>query len=415
MGICILLGTAGCKKSVPPTHIVPDEDPVLFADPTDSRPKVMIFSSIGGGGHTSASQAITSYLGSDYNIQTVHIFSDVLGALDPLRTISRGGVSGEDLYNFFLSRGMFWGGSMWCSMGKWMSRVCSRRLECAIEQFLVKNRPDAIISVVPVINGIIYRAAKRLNIPFAIIAVDLDTSNYLNGLYKPTFEKFYFTIPFDEPAIREIPESAAIAPEKIRVVGFPVRSGFLKKMSKQDVRTQLHIPSNKPVIMVLMGAAGGHATIAYARRLRRMKQPVHIIFCVGRNARLKTALSAMTFPEHISVTLMGFTDKIPELMAASDLLITKTGPTSMCEALMLGIPIIFDHTSSIISWEHMNLAFVKQHGFGRAIRTLRKLPIIAEEMLMDGPIRAQYLTAITSYQWPDVASQIRELVAEMIK
>jgi 1,2-diacylglycerol 3-beta-galactosyltransferase len=53
---------------------------------------------------------------------------------------------------------------------------------------------------------------------------------------------------------------------------------------------------------------------------------------------LKDRLDAARWP--ITVKSYGFIQDIPTMMDASDVLITKAGPTTICEAFTRGLPII---------------------------------------------------------------------------
>ncbi|HEY4723299.1 MAG TPA: glycosyltransferase, partial [Anaerolineae bacterium] len=58
----------------------------------------------------------------------------------------------------------------------------------------------------------------------------------------------------------------------------------------------------------------------------------------------------------------GFTQEIPALMDAADVLITKAGPTTICEAFTRRLPIII--SSYIPSQEDQNAEYVTQHNAG---------------------------------------------------
>ena len=54
-------------------------------------------------------------------------------------------------------------------------------------------------------------------------------------------------------------------------------------------------------------------------------------------------------------------------MTIADLLISKSGSQSVCEALYTNTPIFLDATSPSLPWEKFNHLFIKQHGFGNQI------------------------------------------------
>ena len=75
------------------------------------------------------------------------------------------------------------------------------------------------------------------------------------------------------------------------------------------------------------------ASYKYVAYLIKMQLPLHILVCIGRNERLRRNINKILLPEDVSLTIIGFTDRIADFMAISDVLITKPGPGSVCEAL----------------------------------------------------------------------------------
>jgi hypothetical protein len=60
------------------------------------RNKIAVFFSRGGGGHLSASAAVTGYLDGRYDISPANPFDDILARLDPMRKLSWNRLGGED-------------------------------------------------------------------------------------------------------------------------------------------------------------------------------------------------------------------------------------------------------------------------------------------------------------------------------
>jgi len=379
------------------------------------KKKIMILSSTGGGGHTSASAALVSYLSKDYEVEVVQIFRDVLGDFDPLNYWSSGRFCGEDLYNFFLTEGMLWGGSLCCTIGKrsWVSWHRNKMRE-RLESFFIHTKPDLVISVVPVINGLMYDVVKKLHMRGILLTLDPDATHFMCGLQNPDYEHFHCAIPCDDTAILAAISGAKIPQEKLRVVGFPVRESFLTLRDRTVVRDELGIPQDRMVIMVLMGAAGGRSAIGYARKLAQIDVPLHIIFCVGRNEGLRNKICSLKFPQHITFSCFGFTDRIADLMQASDLLITKSGAASMFEALYAQVPMLLDHTSHLISWEHTTVEFVCRHGFGEEVTSLHLLPIMIKKYINKPYLLEDIRAKMREYNILNPRDNIRKLVADVL-
>lgn len=413
LGILLSVLTS-CRKSHKKQPVEPVRNSIFIPEaPLDpAKKRVVIFSSKGGGGHTSASNAIKDYLGDAYQVAIVNVFTDADIALDPIHNMTTGAYGGEKVYDFLLQTQSIWCAQAWCALGRFSMRMLSSSMESSIELFMQTQKPDLIISVIPVMNGSIYKVAERLDIPLAIITCDLDATNYINGLYRPAYKKFFFGLSFNDHKIIETIKDAEIPQEQVKFVGFPVRTQFLHKPHTCCLKQELNIPSDKPVVMVLMGSAGSTATVRYARALAQIERPLHVILCLGRNEALREKINTIEFPAEISVSVVGFTNRIADYMGVSDILITKSGPTSICEALHMGLPMIIDHTKRVLWWEQMNIDFVMEHGFGTELRHIRNLSQVLDEFLEPFALE-KMREAMRSYQLPDVAQNVRDLVGHM--
>jgi len=105
----------------------------------------------------------------------------------------------------------------------------------------------------------------------------------------------------------------------------------------------------------------------------------HLQFLVvtGRNAALREDLRSLGLRP--SIHIYGFVDNMEELMAASDIIITKAGPGTLMEALVMRRPVIV--TEAVGMQERGNIDFVLNHELGAYCPTSdRIVPAIAELM-----------------------------------
>ena len=60
--------------------------------------------------------------------------------------------------------------------------------------------------------------------------------------------------------------------------------------------------------------------------------------------------------------VLGFVDNMPDLMCASDVIITKAGPGTISEALICGLPMVLN--AFVPCQEEGNIPYVTDHGVG---------------------------------------------------
>jgi processive 1,2-diacylglycerol beta-glucosyltransferase len=379
-----------------------------------ARKKIVVFTSKGGGGHMSATRTLTHYLSQDYDITPI-IFIDILGPLDPVRKFTFQKYTGEDLYNYGLRKGWnYFINNILAPIGISRIQAWQDQIKELAYNYLEKLRPDLIISVMGFFNASLLDAAKRLNIPFLVVTTDLDTSNYIIGISKPDYKKFYYSIPFDDQSIREKIKSAEIPESQIKVLGFPVRSDFLAQPDIKELKIEFGVPADKFVIMLLMGASGSKDLYNYLKALSKQKNPIHIIVCLGRNELMRRKIRRLMIPPHITLTVVGFTDRISDLMSISDVLVTKPGPNTLCEAFYKNLPVILDGTHSPLYWEFLNIDFVVKNKLGDVVSNYKQLHDIINKYMTEN-YKTEVLPELQKLHKPDFGASIKSFVKEILE
>lgn len=332
--------------------------------------KIIIFTSAGGGGHQTVTQALCSLLEKEYNVQSNLIFTDILSPIDPAQNIFTSKKNGENLYNYLMQKKQFTALNIMSKLGFWYYKIRNRSVKKLLINYLVQEKPDLIISVIPFINNQILSVAETLDIPFLLIPTDLDVTTFIADIKNLTYKKFISTVIFSDPLIKNITTKAQLPNNQIIPVGLPLRHDFYIPKNLDAIKQFWDIPNNKHVILLLMGAAGSQGIKKFTKALFNVKKPIHIIICIGKKNELEIDIAKFIIPEHISYTIVPYTQKVADLIAIADLVITKSGSVSVYEAVHIGIPLLLDATSPLLKWEKLNHNFIQQNGFGLSIDNL---------------------------------------------
>ncbi len=134
-----------------------------------------------------------------------------------------------------------------------------------------------------------------------------------------------------EAAVRRFQPDARVA-----VLPAPVRPGFYLAPSQERARDELGVPQGERCVLLMSGAWGLGPVADAARALG--DAGVHVLAVAGRNARLERRLAAVAAVQP-RVRALGFTDRVPALMSAADLVITSSGDTCS-EARVVGRPLL---------------------------------------------------------------------------
>jgi processive 1,2-diacylglycerol beta-glucosyltransferase len=124
---------------------------------------------------------------------------------------------------------------------------------------------------------------------------------------------------------------------EVVVMPQPVRRQFSFAPSQSDARLSLDVPQDAPCAL-LMGGGWGLGPLAETSS-RLAAAGVHVLVVAGNNKALDRSLQALA-RESLRLRAFGFSDRIPELMAASDLVVAPAGATTCSEARAVGRPLL---------------------------------------------------------------------------
>jgi UDP-N-acetylglucosamine:LPS N-acetylglucosamine transferase len=368
--------------------------------------RILILSSHGGYSHEGAAKMLTEELGGRYACTTVF----------PITEYRPWGVkNSENIYNYLFARGANRTIEMLVSISQAYFKLRRSAFERHIEKAIERIKPDLVISVAPYINGFGLRAAHKAGIPFLLTTLDEHSWIWLNDFKKPQGARFKVAAPRATLQVMSDFAAVGIEAQDVTEVGQLLRTDFQKELpSKQELRAKHNLPLGKKVILIMMGGAGSNVCVAYAQKAAQLDLGAHIIVCTGRYEALRADIEAIKPHRSNTLQALGFTHEMAELMGASDLIITKPGPSAVFEAVSIGrAPILLDTTIRPIAWEQGNVAFVEKHEMGACVRRVKHLPKLIRRYLEETPQRAKALAAFKAQEPNRSSAKLIALVEEL--
>ena len=137
-----------------------------------------------------------------------------------------------------------------------------------------------------------------------------------------------------------------------------------------------------------------------------IKDEFQIMVVCGNNAKLRRELEVKQKSEPRLKRVFGFVDSMDELMALSDLLITKPGGITVSESMAMGVPMIF--IEPIPGQEEANADYLVEQSVGVKARNL---PVLLHKLglLVKNPRRlAEMSKRAKAISRPDAAKTIAE-------
>jgi processive 1,2-diacylglycerol beta-glucosyltransferase len=163
-----------------------------------------------------------------------------------------------------------------------------------------------------------------------------------------------------------------------------------------------------------MGAQGSNELYTFSKQLAQLSIPAHLIIVLGKSEHLRKAFTRITFPSHISTSLLGFTDRMPDLMRVSDILLTKSGTVSVNEALYAQLPMLLDGTSGVLEWEQFNHKFIRKHEFGNIIKHSYNIPHMVTLLLTNKAYNERIKQRLAQFEKKNTEQEIKLLVRSIL-
>jgi len=351
--------------------VIPAGEPDTEAQPR----KVLIISADIGEGHDLPARAVAREFADEDPDARVSIVNG-LPAMGPLLTK----VLREN--SAFMFRWVPWLFDIqyWLFMYFAPTRWLSQRLLTAfghrgLMRLIRAENPDVIVSTYPGVTAILGELRKRgkLKIPCYSSITDLAG---LRFWAHPYIDLHFITHP------ESLEEAEKIAgPGSVRWAKPPTLPSFLAPRERAEARRALGLPLEAQVIAV-SGGGWGVGDLASAVEASLAVPDAIVLALCGRNDKLRARL-AKRFPNEPRLRLMGFTDRMGDVLAASNALVHSSAGLTVLEAIIRGCPVVsfgfgYGHVrASNAALERFGLAeVVNQRGaLGPAIeRALAKHP-----------------------------------------
>jgi UDP-N-acetylglucosamine:LPS N-acetylglucosamine transferase len=341
-----------------------------------SLPEVLLFMIDAGGGHRAAARALAAAAeetGAPFRFR-VESFQQTLLPLDVLKRTT--GLSLEDAYNAILRR-------RWNALMVPLLRVMHAAIQVrrpAIVRTLAawlrdQPRPAAVLSVMPNFNGVMRDAIREAipGVPLVVVLTDLAD-------FPPRFwiEPGIDRVVVGTDEAREQALAIGIPEERVvRVSGMVMHPRFYRAGGpevRDRTRGEMGFAAADFAVTLLFGGKGSPEMAPLAERLLDASPALRVVAICGDNPALFERLSPLEARAAGRLVRLGFTDRVAEILAASDVLVTKPGPGSLSEAFQQRVPVVVTRNVHTIPQERFNTDFVRDRGLGLVVSHWREIP-----------------------------------------
>jgi len=171
----------------------------------------------------------------------------------------------------------------------------------------------------------------------------------------------------------ELIDTGLVAPERIDVTGVPIDPRFAVPIPPAEARGLLGLdPDPSRFTVLLVGGGFGWGPLeGMLEVVLELPPSVQALVIAGRNEELRVRAGEMIRGHEDRIKVHGFTDRMDLFMAASDLIVGKSGGLTSSEAMARGVPLLVYRP--IPGQEERNCDFLQESGAAVRVHDLDEL------------------------------------------
>ena len=217
-------------------------------------------------------------------------------------------------------------------------RWAARRLLCLfgsrpLARRIAQYDPDVVVSTYPAVTVVLARLRRTRAVACPAVATITD----LTGLFfwaQPGIDMHLVMYGESMSPVERIAGAGSA-----QLVSPLISAEFSKPRCPLQSRRALGLPEEGRMVVVSGGGWGVGDLTGAVRELMDMPEVSAIVCLAGRNEQLREQLSSELAGQE-AVHVYGFTDEMPRLLAAADVLVHSTGGVTCLEAKAAGTPVV---------------------------------------------------------------------------
>jgi UDP-N-acetylglucosamine:LPS N-acetylglucosamine transferase len=226
-----------------------------------------------------------------------------------------------------------------------------------ITRLLLERRPKVVVVTHPLVHRFVCAARRIHRLPCRVVTVVTDLVSLHASWTYPGVDMTL--VPTDEAY--QLMYKRGMRPSKMLRTGFPVHPKFADyRGDRSAARSELGLEAERFTILVTAGGVGSGRLRELVQDLERAFPDKQLLVITGKNRALHDEMRRERRGAHSQI--YGFVQNMEVLMAASDIVVTKAGPGTLMEALVMRKPVIV--TEAVGMQERGNIDFVLNYELG---------------------------------------------------
>lgn len=373
--------------------------------------KILIFYASYGGGHLSAAKSIETCLKNNYqdiDIELIDCMKYVNKTIEKVSTAAYRGMAKKAPW--------VWGKMYSDSQNGPLAHISSRAnsfMAIKLLRLLREKKPDIIISTHPFGSQMCSYLKRKRKITAKLATILTDFKSHDQWIVGHENTDLFFVS--NESMKQELLEKN-VDPEKIFITGIPISDRFLIDFDKKEILNSLSFSENKKNILFFGGGEfglGKSATLNVLECLVKNFNNIQVIAISGKNENMKNNFLKIVEENNKqdSVVVLEYTDKVPEFMAISDIVVTKPGGLTTSECLASGVPMLI--INPIPGQEEENAEFLENNKVAIWLKKNDDVYFTLNILLNDGNYLNTLKNNISKIAKPNSTKEICEIILKI--
>lgn len=341
--------------------------------------KIIIFYASYGGGHLNAAKSINEYILENYkniDIELIDCMKYINKTIEKVTTSA---------YNEMAKKAPWAWGKFYVDSQKGplahLSSRSNKIMAIKLLKLLREKNADLIISTHPFGSQMCSYLKRKGKINSKIATIMTDFAPHDQWLVGSDFTDYFFVA---HDKMKKYLINKNIPEEKIFSTGIPISTRFTKKYDKEKLLKEFNLQLEKQTILFFGGGEyglGKSKTFNIFENLIQSNENMQVIAISGKNPEMKKEFENIIekYNKSNCVKLLSYTNKVPELMSISDLVVTKPGGLTTSESLASHLPMVI--INPIPGQEKENAEFLENHGIAVWIKNSNESKMIFELLL----------------------------------
>ena len=320
--------------------------------------KILILYAAYGGGHYSAAKSIKKYLDNNYEVQT-----EIIDCIEYINKVLNK-LTTEAYKEMARKVPSLWGKVYSKSQKGLISHVSSRTnkvMAIKLKNLIKEKNPDLVVSTHPFSSQMVSYLKRKGKISCKLVTILTDFAPHDQWLIGHEYTDSFFV---SNDNMKQYLKEYGIEDKKIQVTGIPLSDRFFENFDKDAIFNEFNLDKNKPVILFFGGGEFGLGKDRPVQILDALIHNLHtcqIIAISGKNPKMNANFKELVEKTNSEnrVRVLDYTNKVPELMNISSIVVTKPGGLTTSESLASELPMLV--INPIPGQEEENAEFLEAH------------------------------------------------------